>query len=53
LAILFGLVPFSVSDGAKQAVAEATPVIFTKDWKDKAFDVREIRASTLRLTEPH
>jgi D-apionate oxidoisomerase len=52
LAMLFDVVPFAMSDGALQAIEEARSVIFQPDWKERVFDPAEVRASTLRITEP-
>ena len=52
LAILFGLLPFPLSDGALQAIDEARSVIFQPDWKQSVFDPAAIRASTERITDP-
>ena len=52
LAILFGLLPFPLSDGALQAIEEARSVIFQPDWKQSVFEPSAIRASTERITDP-
>jgi D-apionate oxidoisomerase len=49
LGILFDQTPFPFSDGAKQAIAEAMPIIFKPDWKQRVFDPDEIRASCGRI----
>jgi len=53
LAILFGELPNArFSDGALQAIDEAQPVIFQKDWIDRIFDIGEIRKSVQRICKP-
>jgi len=51
LAILFDVIPWEMSDGAKEAVADAKPVLFHSDWK-KVFEADELLTSTRRITTP-
>jgi D-apionate oxidoisomerase len=48
LAILFNEIDWDFSAGAKQAIAEAEPVLFRPDWK-KIFDPDEVRKSVERI----
>ncbi len=50
LAILFDAIDWELSDGAKEAVADAMPVIFQRDWK-KVFDAEQLLQSTRKITE--
>ena len=50
LAILFDEIDWELSDGAKEAVADAMPVIFQPDWK-KVFDAEQLLESTRKITE--
>ena len=50
LAILFDAIDWELSDGAKEAVADAMPVIFQRDWK-KVFDAAQLLQSTRKITE--
>ena len=50
LAILFDEIDWELSDGAKEAVADAMPVIFQPDWK-KVFDAEQLLVSTRKITE--
>ncbi len=50
LAILFDEIDWELSDGAKEAVADAMPVIFQPDWK-KVFDAEQLRVSPRKITE--
>ncbi|HIG53306.1 MAG TPA: semialdehyde dehydrogenase [Candidatus Handelsmanbacteria bacterium] len=50
LAILFDEIDWELSDGAKEAVADAMPVIFQPDWK-KVFDAEQLLASTRKITQ--
>ena len=50
LAILFDEIDWELSDGAKEAVADAMPVVFQPDWK-KVFDAEQLLASTRKITE--
>ncbi len=50
LAILFDGIDWELSDGAKEAVADAMPVIFQPDWK-KVFDAEQLLLSTRKITE--
>ena len=50
LAILFDEIDWELSDGAKEAVVEAMPVIFQPDWK-KVFEAEQLLASTRKITE--
>ena len=50
LAILFDAIDWELSDGAKEAVADAMPVIFQPDWK-KVFDAERVLESTRKITE--
>lgn len=50
LAILFDGIDWELSDGAKEAVADAMPVIFQPDWK-KVFDAEQLRVSPRKITE--
>jgi len=53
LAILFGELPNArFSDGALQAIDEAEPVIFQKNWLDRIFDIKEIHKSVQRICKP-
>jgi hypothetical protein len=52
LAILFDLVPFPMSDGALQAIAEAMPIVFQPDWKERLFNPAQVADSVRRITEP-
>lgn len=49
IAIIFGASDWQLSDGAKQAVAEAMTQIFQPDWK-KVFDLDQLKASVMRIT---
>jgi hypothetical protein len=49
LAILFGALDWEMSEGAKQAVAEAMPNLFQPEWK-KLLDIDHIKASVRRIT---
>ena len=51
LAIIFGLLPFPLSDSALQAIDEARSAIFQPDWKERVFDPIAIRVSTDRITD--
>ena len=50
LAILFDAIDWELSDGAKEAVADAMPVSFQRDWK-KVFDAAQLLQSTRKITE--
>ncbi len=50
MAILFDGIDWELSDGAKEAVADAMPVIFQPDWK-KVFDAEQLRVSPRKITE--
>jgi hypothetical protein len=50
LAILFDALDWQVSAGARQALAEATPLLFRSDWK-KVLEPEEILKSVRRITE--
>jgi hypothetical protein len=50
LAILFDAIDWELSHGAKEAVADAMPVLFQPDWK-KVFEPEQLLASTRRITE--
>jgi len=50
LAILFDALDWQVSAGAKQALVEATPVLFRSDWK-KVLEPEEIMKSVRRISE--
>ena len=50
LAILFDGIDWELSDGAKEAVVDAIPVIFQPDWK-KVFDAEQLRVSPRKITE--
>jgi hypothetical protein len=49
LAIIFGALDWEMSDGAKQALAEAMPRVIRPDWK-KLMDVDEVKESVRRIT---
>jgi hypothetical protein len=51
-AVIFGRVPFPLSDGAQQAIREGTEVIVQPDWIDRVFSNEAIRASVERITNP-
>lgn len=51
-AVVFGEVPFPLSDGALQAIREGTEVIVRPDWKERVFDLAEVRRSVERIAEP-
>jgi D-apionate oxidoisomerase len=50
MAAMFGVADFTVSDGAKQAMAEARDIIFKPDWKKNVFDVKRIKETVRRIT---
>ena len=50
MAAMFGVADFTVSDGAKQAMAEAKDIIFKPDWKKNVFDVSRIKETVRRIT---
>ena len=50
MAILFDEIDWELSDGAKEVVADAMPVIFQPDWK-KVFDAEQLRVSPRKITE--
>ncbi len=49
-AILFDEIDWELSDGARDTVADAMPVIFQLDWK-KVFDAEQLLLSTRKITE--
>ncbi len=49
IAIIFGASEWQLSAGAKQAVAEAMPLIFQPDWK-QVFERDQLLASVRRIT---
>jgi D-apionate oxidoisomerase len=51
LAVLFEIVPFTMSDAAWQAIEEARGILLQPDWR-RIFDADELRASVERLTMP-
>lgn len=48
IAILFDRTDFPFSDGAKQAIAEAKPLLFKSDWK-RIFEPEQVTASVKRI----
>lgn len=51
-AVVFGEVPFPLSDGALQAIREGTEVIVQPDWKEQVFDLGAVRRSVERIAAP-
>jgi D-apionate oxidoisomerase len=51
-AVVFGEVPFPLSDGALQAIREGTEVIVRPDWKEQVFDPAAVRRSVERIAAP-
>ena len=49
IAIIFGATDWQLSAGAKQAVAEAMPIIFQPNWR-QVFDRDQLQASVRRIT---
>jgi D-apionate oxidoisomerase len=51
-AVIFGEVPFPLSDGALQAIREGSEVIVQPDWKEEVFDLEAVRRSVERIAAP-
>lgn len=51
-AVIFGHVPFPLSDAAQQAIREGTDVIVQPGWLDRVFSDEAIQASVERITAP-
>jgi hypothetical protein len=49
LGIIFGFTDFPLSDGAQEAVAEAKRELFREDWKERVFDLENVRASAREI----
>ncbi|MCK5747744.1 MAG: semialdehyde dehydrogenase, partial [Oricola sp.] len=52
LAIMFGITPGRLSDGAMQAINDAKPVLFKEGWLENVFDPAAIRQSIMAICEP-
>ncbi len=53
LAIAFGIFPEGrFSDGALHAIAQAKPVIFRDDWKERVFDPQAVLQSVRDICDP-